>query len=84
MTLRAILAVAYSIVRAFHARQFKGEDQDKKGFSGLEVCGFAVGLTHTHTAKILVTIVEKSRKLERLNFCDGKFEIHLVNFRISS
>jgi hypothetical protein len=31
---RATLAVAYATGRAFHARQVKGDDPDKKGYHG--------------------------------------------------
>jgi hypothetical protein len=31
---RAMLAVAYATGRASHARQVKGDDPDKKGYSG--------------------------------------------------
>jgi len=40
-----MLAVAYATGRASHARQFKGDDPDKKGYHGPPGWGFGVGLT---------------------------------------
>ena len=45
MILRAMLEVAYANGRASHARQFKGDDPDKKGYTGHTGWGFGVGLT---------------------------------------
>jgi len=45
MILRAMLAVAYAIGRASHARQVKGDDPDKKGYPGPPGWEFVVGLT---------------------------------------
>jgi hypothetical protein len=42
MNLRAMLAVAYATGRAFHARQVKGDDPDKKEYSGFPGCGLGV------------------------------------------
>jgi hypothetical protein len=53
MILRAMLAVAYATGRAFHARQVKSDDPDKKGYPGPPGCGFGVGLTTPHSTKNL-------------------------------
>jgi len=45
MILRAMLAVTYATDRASHARQVKGDDPDKKGYSGPPGWGFGVELT---------------------------------------
>jgi hypothetical protein len=58
---RAILVVAYATGRAFHARQVKGDDPDKKGYPGPPGCGFDVGLTTPHNKKLIVTKVEKRK-----------------------
>jgi hypothetical protein len=42
---RAMLAVEYATGRASHARQVKGDDQDKKRYPGPPGWGFGVGLT---------------------------------------
>jgi len=61
--LRAMLAVAYAIGRASHARQVKGDDPDKKGYSGPPGWGFGVGVTTPHSKKLIVTKVEQRNKL---------------------
>jgi hypothetical protein len=48
---RALLAVAYATGRASHARQVKGDDPGKKGYSGPPGWGFGVGLTTPHSKK---------------------------------
>jgi hypothetical protein len=48
---RAMLAVAYAIGRASHARQVKGDDPDKKGYPGPPGWEFGVGLTTPHSKK---------------------------------
>jgi hypothetical protein len=63
---RAMLAVAYAIGRASHARQVKGDDPDKKGYPGPPGWGFGVGLTTPHS-KNLVTKVEQREKLDKFN-----------------
>jgi len=40
-----MLTVANPTGRAFHARQVKGDDPDKKGYPGSPVWEFGVGLT---------------------------------------
>jgi hypothetical protein len=46
-----MLAVAYATGRAFHARQVKGDDPDKKGHPGPPGWGVGVGLTTPHSKK---------------------------------
>jgi hypothetical protein len=57
-----MLAVAYATGRASHARQVKGDDPDKKGYSGPPGWGFDLGLTTPHSKKIIVTKVEKRER----------------------
>jgi hypothetical protein len=64
---RTMLAVAYGTGRAFHARQVKGDNPDKKGYSGPPVWGFDVGLTTPHSKKLIVKKVEKRKKLDGFN-----------------
>jgi hypothetical protein len=58
----AMLAVAYATGRAFHARQVKGDDPDKKGYPALPGWGFGVGLTTLHSKK---TYCYESRTKEK-------------------
>ena len=62
---RAMLAVAYATGRGSHARQVKGDDPDKKGYPGPPGWGFCMGLTTPHSKKLIVTKVEKRKKLDR-------------------
>jgi hypothetical protein len=64
---RAMLAVAYATGRAFHARQVKGDDPDKKGYPGSPGWGFGMGLTTAHSKILIVTKVEKREKLNGFN-----------------
>jgi hypothetical protein len=64
---RAMLAVAYATGRASHARQVKGDDPDKKGYPGPPGWGCGVGLTTPHSKKLIVTKVEKRKKLDGFN-----------------
>jgi hypothetical protein len=54
MILRAMLAVAYATGRVSHARQVKGDDQDKKGYPGPPGWGLGVRLTTPNHKKILL------------------------------
>jgi hypothetical protein len=58
---RAMLAVAYATGRASHARQVKGDDPDKKGYPGPPGWGCGVGLTTSHSKKLIVTKVEQRK-----------------------
>jgi hypothetical protein len=49
LCLDAMLVVAYATGRAFHARQVKGDDPDKKGYPGPPGWGFGLGLTTPHS-----------------------------------
>ena len=42
---RAMLAVAYATGKASHAKQVKGDNPDKKGYTGPPVWGLGVRLT---------------------------------------
>jgi hypothetical protein len=64
---RAMLAVAYATDRASHARQVKGGGPDKKGYPGPPGWGFGVGLTTPHSKELIVTKVEKRKKLDGFN-----------------
>ena len=60
--------VAYATGRASHARQVKGDDPDKKVYLGPPGWGFGMGLTTPPSKKkLIVTKVEQSKKLDRLN-----------------
>jgi hypothetical protein len=61
---RAMLAAAYATGRASHTRQVKGDDPDKKGYPGPAGWAFGVGLTTPHSKKLIVTKVEKRKKLD--------------------
>jgi hypothetical protein len=67
MIASALLAVAYATGRVSHARQVKGDDPDKKRYTGPPGWGFGVGLTTPHSKKLIVTKVEKREKLDRFN-----------------
>jgi hypothetical protein len=49
-----MMAVAYATGRASHARQVKGDDPDKKGYSGPPGWGLGVRLTTPPHKKILL------------------------------
>jgi hypothetical protein len=66
MILRAMLAVAYATGRASHARQVKGDDPDKKGYPGPPGWRFGVGLTTSHSKRLIVMKVEQRNNLERM------------------
>jgi hypothetical protein len=54
MILRAMLAVAYATGRASHARQVKGDDPDKKRYTGPSGWGLGVRLTTPPCKKMLL------------------------------
>jgi hypothetical protein len=58
---------SYATGRASHARQVKGDDPDKNGYPGPPGWGFGVGLTTPHSKKLIVTKVEKRKKLGGFN-----------------
>jgi hypothetical protein len=58
---------SYATGRTSHARQVKGDDPDKKGHPGPPGWGFGVGLTNPHSKKLIVTKVEKRKKLDGFN-----------------
>jgi hypothetical protein len=62
-----MLAVAYATGRASHATQVKGDDPDKKEYSGPPGWGFGLGLTTPNNKKLIVTKVEQREKLDRFN-----------------
>jgi hypothetical protein len=62
MIQRAMLAVAYATGRASHARQFKGDDPDKKGYTGPPGWGFGVGLTTSHSKNLLLRKLNKGKR----------------------
>jgi hypothetical protein len=67
-----MLAVTDATGRASHARQVKGDDPDKKGYPGSPGWGFDVGLTTPRSKKLIVTKVEKRKKLNRFNEDGGE------------
>jgi hypothetical protein len=64
---RAMLAVAYATGRASHARQVKGDDPDKKGYTCSPGWEFGMSLTTPHSKKLIVTKVEQRKKLDGFN-----------------
>ena len=60
---------SYATGRACHARQVKGDDPDKKRYTGPPGWGFGVGLTTppSKKEKLTVTEVEQRKKLDSLN-----------------
>ena len=65
MIQRATLTVAYATGGASQAREVKGDDPDKKGYSGPPGWGFGVGLTTPDSKKLIVTKVEQRKKLDK-------------------
>jgi hypothetical protein len=51
----------YATGRASHARQVKVDDPNKKGYPGPPGWGFGVGLTISHSEKLIVTKVEQRK-----------------------
>jgi len=56
-----MLAVAYATGKASHARQFKGDDPDKKRHPGPPGWGFGVGLTVPANKKLLLRKSNKGK-----------------------
>jgi hypothetical protein len=56
-----MLAVAYATGRASHARQVKGDDPDKKGYTGPPGWGFGVLLTTSHSKNFLLRKSNKGK-----------------------
>jgi hypothetical protein len=71
MISRAMLVVAYVTGRASRARQVKVDDPDKNEYPGPPGWGFGVGLATPHSKKLIVTKVEKRKKVDGFND-DGK------------
>jgi hypothetical protein len=67
-----MMAVVYATGRASHARQIKGDDPDKKGYSGPPGWGFGMGLTTPYRKILIDTKVEQRNKLDRLMMIDGE------------
>jgi hypothetical protein len=61
--MRAV-AYQYATGRASHARQVKSDERDKKGYPGPPGWGFGVGLATPHGKILIVTKVEKRKKLD--------------------
>jgi len=57
-----MLAVAYATGRASHARQVKGDDPDKKGYSGPPGWAFGVGLTNPPSKKKYLLLRKSSKE----------------------
>jgi hypothetical protein len=55
MVPRATLVVAYATGRVSHVKQVKGDDPDKKGYSGPPGWGLGVKLTTPQCKKNIVT-----------------------------
>jgi hypothetical protein len=64
-----MLAVAYATGRGSHARRDKGDNPDKKGYSGRPGGrgGVGLGLRTPQSKKIIVTKVEQRNKLNGFN-----------------
>jgi len=62
MILRAMLVVVYATGRASHARQVKGDDPDKKGYSGPPGGGLGVSLTTPPHKKNIVTKAQRKNR----------------------
>jgi hypothetical protein len=67
-----MLAVAYATGRASHARQVKGDDPDKKGYTGPPGWGFGVGLTTPQIKKLLLRKSSKEKSRIDLTMTDEK------------
>jgi hypothetical protein len=73
MILRAMLAVAYATGRASHAGQVKGNDPDKKGYTGPPGWGFGVRLKTPHSKRYLfLRTLTKGISWKNLMKMDGK------------
>jgi len=65
MILRAMLAEAYATGSTSHARQVKGDDPDKKGYSGAPDCGLGMRLTNPPSKKNSYQTFKKKKNQRR-------------------
>jgi hypothetical protein len=86
MILRAMLAVVYTIDRASHARQVKGDDPDKKGYPGPPGWGFGLGLRTPHSKKkLLLRKLNKGISWIDLMMLEGeRLDVYFGNCKESS
>jgi hypothetical protein len=76
MILRVKLAVDYATSRAFHARQVKGDDPDRKGYPGPPGWGLGVGPTTLTRKTRLVKEIET--KQNRVDFQKKTFSLKMT------
>jgi len=62
---RAMVVVVYATGRPPHARQVKGDDPDKKGYTGAPGWGLGMGRTNPHNKELIVTKVKQMKELDR-------------------
>jgi hypothetical protein len=85
MILRAMLTVTYATGRVSHAREVKGDDPDKKGYSDPPGWGFGLGLTNPHSKILLLRKLSKGISWIDLMMMDGKgLDIYFGNCKESS
>jgi hypothetical protein len=80
MILRAMLVGAYGTGRTSHARQVKGDDPDKKGYSGPPGWGLGVRLTTSPCKKklLLRNLKRRPRPTQGCRANDDEYHWHLV------